>query len=139
MSNRVETVVSTLSAHVNVPTGMPVPLAAGLHYVVTDPFAVRLTLGAPLSTPIDWVFARDLLAAGLWQPTGTGDVLVRADDLSHTVRITLRNREGVAVIEASLSEVADFLDRTFALVPWGTESLYINVDRAIAEFTEQIG
>ena len=54
----------------------PAPLPAELHYDLTDPCAVRLSLGAPLTRPVDWVFARSLLADGLHNVHAVRDLAV---------------------------------------------------------------
>jgi hypothetical protein len=127
--------------HVSIPEERPVPLLTELHYDMTDPYAVRLSLGAPATRPVDWVFARALLAEGLYRPTGTGDVLVipRHRCHPHSVRIVLRSAAGTALVEIAASEVAAFLRQTFALVPPGTESLLIDVDHAVTELTGRSG
>jgi hypothetical protein len=128
--------MSMVTVHVSVPDGLSAPLPAELHYDTIDPYAVRLSLGAPATSPVDWVFARSLLSEGLRRPTGTGDVLVIPwHRCPHSVRIVLRSPAGVALIDIAVSEVAEFLRRTTSLVPPGTESLHIDIDRALAELT----
>src|ERR1700749_4997442 len=56
------------------PGGVPVPLIADLYYSSADPYAVTMSLDAGTGEPIDWTFARDLLAAALHAPEGAGDV-----------------------------------------------------------------
>src|ERR1700749_3847386 len=56
------------------PGGVPVPLIADLYYSSADPYAVTMSLDAGTGEPIDWIFARDLLAAALHGPEGDGDV-----------------------------------------------------------------
>ncbi|MER6416784.1 SsgA family sporulation/cell division regulator [Streptomyces humidus] len=126
-----------MTVHISFPDGLSAPLPAELHYDTTDPYAVRLSLGAPLDRPVDWVFARSLLSEGLRRPTGSGDVLVIPRHRRHrySVRIVLRSPAGAALIDIAESEVASFLWRTVSLVPPGTENLHIDIDRALAEFT----
>ncbi|MFH8610073.1 SsgA family sporulation/cell division regulator [Streptomyces sp. NPDC018029] len=137
MDQRLSTVTYAVTAHVSVPKGMPAPLPAELHYDMTDPYAVRLSLGAPLTRPVDWVFARKLMTEGLHRPTGSGDVLVIPRHRCHrsSLRIVLRNTSGSALVEMAVPEVAMFLRRTFALVPEGAENLHLDLDRAISELT----
>jgi hypothetical protein len=122
---------------VGVPDELPAPLPAELHFNRTDPYAVRLSIGAPVGRPVDWVFARSLLADGLRRPSGAGDVLVipRHRCRPGSLRIVLRSAAGLALIDIAESEVIAFLRRTFSLVPPGTESLHIDMDRAVAELT----
>ncbi|MFD3656515.1 SsgA family sporulation/cell division regulator [Streptomyces sp. NPDC058620] len=104
---------------------------------MADPYAIRLSLGAPTMRPVDWVFARELLTEGLRRPTGSGDVLVmpRHHPHPHSIRVVLRNPAGTAVIEMAMSEVATFLQQTFGLVPDGEECLHVDLDRSISELT----
>ncbi|MFD8221711.1 SsgA family sporulation/cell division regulator [Streptomyces sp. NPDC059697] len=126
-----------VTVHVSVPDELSAPLPAELHYDMTDPYAVRLSLGAPATRPVDWVFARSLLMEGLRRPTGTGDVLVipRHRCHPHSVRIVLRSVAGAALIDIAESAVAAFVQQTVSLVPPGTESLHIDIDRVLAELT----
>lgn len=137
MIQPVPVVIYTAVAHVSVPDEMPAPLPAELHYDITDPYAVRLSIGGPATRPVDWVFARSLLAVGLHRRAGTGDVLVHPlrGCPSDSVRIVLRSPVGTALIDLAASVVAAFLRRTEALVPPGTESLHVDMDRALTELT----
>ncbi len=130
----------SVTVHVSVPEEPPTPLPAELHYDPADPYAVRLCLGAPSAGPVEWVFARSLLAEGLCGPAGTGDVLVAPlpRGRPRTVRVVLRSPTGTALIDIAASAVAAFLRRTDALVPPGTEGLHIDIDRALAELTGRL-
>lgn len=132
-------VMYMVTARVSVPDEPSAPLPAELHYDMTDPYAVRLCLGAPTARTVDWVFARSLLTEGLRRPSGTGDVLVIPRHRCHPdcVRIVLRSAAGAALVDIAASAVAAFLRRTDSLVPPGTESLHIDMDRALAELTDR--
>lgn len=84
------------AVHVSVPDELPTPLSAELHHDMSDPYAVRLSLGAPTARPVDWVFACSLLTEGLRRPAGTGGVLVipRHRCHPHSVRVVLRSSAG---------------------------------------------
>ncbi|MGW6273400.1 SsgA family sporulation/cell division regulator [Streptomyces sp. NPDC055060] len=135
MNQPLTSVRCTVDARVGTPQHVSTPVPAELHYDLTDPCAVRLSLGAPLTSPVDWVFARDLLTEGLRLPAGVGDVLVSPLITDHTrrVRITLRSAPGAAVIDVDAAETEEFLRQSFALVPPGAESAHIDLDRAVAE------
>lgn len=126
-------IVSAMAVRISVAGERWVPLPAELRYDVTDPYAVRLSIGAPLAPAVDWVFARSLLVEGLSRPAGIGDVVLlprhRCDPVS--VRILLRSRAGAALLTVPALAVMDFLRRSDALVPPGTEHHHIEVDRAI--------
>ncbi|MER5259756.1 SsgA family sporulation/cell division regulator [Streptomyces sp. NPDC002855] len=135
MNQPLTSVRCTVDAQVGAPPNIAAPVPAELHYDLADPCAVRLSLGAPLTSPVDWVFARDLLAEGLHLPTGIGDVQVSPLrlDRTHRVRITLRSATGAAVVDIDAAETDAFLRQSFALVPPGTESAHIDLDRAVAD------
>ncbi|GAA4811818.1 SsgA family sporulation/cell division regulator [Streptomyces ziwulingensis] len=122
---------------VSVPGERRVPLPAQWHYDKNDPYAVRLSLGAPAAGPVTWVFARDLLTEGLRRPAGTGDVLVfpRHGCLPGTMRIVLRSDADAALIEIAVQEVTGFLASTRALVPTGSESRYVDIESGLAQLT----
>ncbi|MEV7075755.1 SsgA family sporulation/cell division regulator [Streptomyces sp. NPDC093990] len=135
------TVTYTVTAHVSAMKSRPVALSAELSYSAADPYAVRMSLGAPAANAVDWVFARELLAGGTNRPTGSGDVLIFPGHRgnAHTVRVLLRNRAGTASVELALSEVLAFLRETFALVADGAESRHVDLDAAVGEITARRG
>ncbi|MGW3027780.1 SsgA family sporulation/cell division regulator [Streptomyces sp. NPDC001221] len=118
-----------------------VPLPAELQYDRTDPYAVRLDLGAPSPFSVEWVFARSLLADGLRRPAGSGDVLVTPPRGRHpeAIRVVLRSRTGSAVLEIAESAVAAFLRQTEAVVPQGREHDHIDLDDLVARLTARGG
>jgi hypothetical protein len=115
----------------------PIPLPAELRYTATDPYAVCPSLGAPAAAPVEWVFARSLLAEGLRRPTGSGDVVVIPRHRCHpdAVRVLLRTRHGAAVLDVAADDVSVFLRRADALVSPGTEHRYIDLDRVVEQLT----
>lgn len=141
MDQHLGTVTHTVTAHLSIPKFMPVPLSAELHYDMADPYAIRLSLGAPMKRPVDWVFARELVSEGLHRQTGSGDVLVIPLHLGHLhfLRVVLRNLGGTAVVDISVPEVAAFLESTFEMVPEGAEFLHLNIDDTISELTGKRG
>jgi sporulation and cell division protein SsgA len=68
MSEPAATVVCGVTVSVGIPEEPVVPRPAELCYDAADPYAVRLSLGAPESEPVDWVFARSPLEEGLHRP-----------------------------------------------------------------------
>ena len=49
-------------------------MQARLFYSREDPYAIRITFHTDLSRPVEWMFARDLLATGTEGRKGLGDV-----------------------------------------------------------------
>jgi hypothetical protein len=108
-----------------------VPVA--LHYDTTDPYAVRSTFHTGQGEGVRWVFARELLAAGMTAPVGDGDVRVWPSVTRGrpVVCIGLRSPDGAALLEAPASTVQSFLTQTFRLVPEGSEAQLLDIDRTI--------
>jgi Streptomyces sporulation and cell division protein, SsgA len=113
--------------------GMSLPITAELCYQPEDPFAVRIRFPASSTLSgegVEWTFARDLLGAGLGQPSGLGDIRIWPMDDDRT-GLALIAPEGVALLEAESAELLRFLDRTYAAVPAGSERQHTAVDRAL--------
>ncbi|MFE9404718.1 SsgA family sporulation/cell division regulator [Streptomyces sp. NPDC006530] len=62
--------------HVDREGSRTLPLPLLFRYRATDPYVVEAVFG-PEDTDVTWVFARDLLAAGMHAKTGDGDVTIR--------------------------------------------------------------
>ncbi|MBO1416343.1 SsgA family sporulation/cell division regulator [Streptomyces sp. FH025] len=113
-----------------------------LSYQPEDPFAVRMAFPSEFSLddPMDgqsaedivWVFARQLLSAGLELPTGAGDVHVRPA-LGRRTMVELRAPEGTALLQFDTADLRRFLWRSRLLVPEGEEHLHLDADRALAQ------
>ncbi|MEU4118146.1 SsgA family sporulation/cell division regulator [Kitasatospora sp. NPDC028055] len=113
-----------------------------LSYLPEDPYAVRMAFPAEFSLdgPADeragedivWVFARQLLSAGLELPAGVGDVHVRPT-LDRRTMVELRAPEGTALLRFDTGDLRRFLWRSRLLVPEGEEHLHLDADRALAQ------
>src|ERR1700731_4290087 len=68
------TVSAELGLMLVVPQHATVPLVASLFYSGDDPYAVRMAFHVGTDEPVEWIFARDLLAAGMAGSAGEGDV-----------------------------------------------------------------
>jgi len=111
-------------------TGEASRLDGELEFTSSDPFAV-VAVFRTTHSPIRWVFARDLLAEGLFAPVGEGDVHVWPclDTQGRAVvLIELNSPDGEALLQASSREVSEFLQHTFELVPRGTEEIQLDLD-----------
>lgn len=126
-------VSATLKLELIDATGEASRLDGELEYVSTDPFAVVAVFRTG-TTPIRWVFARDLLAEGLFTPVGDGDVHVWPclDSRGEAVvLIELTSPHGAALLQTSSRDVSDFLHHTFELVPRGSEELRLDLDDTV--------
>jgi len=97
-----------------------------------DPYAVRLDFPVldPEGNLLTWVFSRALLDEGLAAPTGDGDVHVWPCG-SDLVMLELRSDVGAARIALVVRQVRAFLFLSYAEVPPGFESDYVEIDRLV--------
>ncbi len=125
-----------------------VPLVASLHYSGSDPYAIRMAFHVGTEDPVEWIFARDLLADGLMTPEGDGDVLIwpsspvigpdgQTDGPLSVLNIKLSSPFGEAHFEAPAGAIANFLDRTFRIVQMGRESQVIDIDAELSSLLWQ--
>ena len=128
-----------------------VPLTAGLSYSCADPYAIRMAFEVGTDEPVEWILARDLLAAGLKGSEGLGDVrawpsaascdpdvvAIGAAAGNAILNIAMSSPFGQAQFEVSARAIEDFLQRTYQLVATGQESSYLNFDAELTELLSQ--
>ncbi|HSE08234.1 MAG TPA: SsgA family sporulation/cell division regulator [Nocardioidaceae bacterium] len=115
-------------------TGAATPLEAELQYDPRDPYAVT-TVFMTGRSQVRWTFGRDLLASGLYEPSGDGDVHVWPclDADGHAVVIIeLCSPDGEALVQAKTGDLSAFVERMTKAVAPGNESALLDVDSAIA-------
>jgi hypothetical protein len=116
------------------PSGDAHPMQAALQYDARDPYAAVVVFETDRGQ-VRWDFGRDLLIAGVNEPTGDGDVHVWpcVDSAGRAVVVMeLFSSDGCALVRARLNDVSRFVDRITAVVAPGTESEHLDVDAAIA-------
>jgi hypothetical protein len=114
------------------PDAPPVPVRVELSYSSRDPYAVQASFRTGQSSPVDWVFARDLLADGLVDSAGTGDVRVQPMSTDPTrIELELTSPSGHALFTTSSQSLSDFLDRTYEAVPPTSEYSWLDFDAAL--------
>ena len=112
------------------------PVGCELVFAASDPYTVRAVFVGAGST---WLIGRELLAQGLLAdlscPAGYGDVKVWRDESPEYLLIALSGVEGEALLAAEAEVVAEFLDETTAIVPFGGEGLVMDgaIDAIISE------
>ncbi|KFU75814.1 Streptomyces sporulation and cell division protein, SsgA [Amycolatopsis lurida] len=105
------------------------PTEVDLQYNSDDPFAVKCHFDAGTPAEVVWMFSRELLADGLFAPTGEGDVKVRpcpGDPLS--VEIILWAPTGHTRYTADAADLTTFLFRTYEIVQPEDEVSYVDFD-----------
>jgi len=135
------TISAELGLRLVVPQQTIVPLVASMYYSGSDPYAVRMAFHVGTDEPVEWIFARDLLAAGIETRQGEGDVQVwpsascaEADDTdpaegdTKVLNIELSSPFGQAHFEAPAQAMSAFLQRTYQIVPAGKESTFIDIE-----------
>ena len=127
-------VVTSLTMELFAPLGTATPVDVELSYDPADPFAVAAVFDTT-GERVCWTFARELLRLGLFEPTGDGDVhLWPSTDGSgeETVVIELCSPDGESTLQARAVVVASFLEATSRVVPFGSESSYVDIDALVA-------
>jgi len=129
------TVSAELGLSLVVPEHGAVPLVASLAYSAADPYAIRMAFHVGTDDPVEWIFSRDLLSAGLAGPTGEGDVQVWPGEIHGiaVLNLALSSPFGQAHFEAPMISIADFLNRTYGLIAAGCETDFINIDGELDE------
>ena len=126
------TISAELGLRLVVPQQTIVPLVASMYYSGSDPYAVRMAFHVGTDEPVEWIFARDLLAAGIESRQGEGDVQVWPSPESvaegKVLNIELSSPFGQAHFEAPAEAMSAFLQRTYQIVPAGQESRYIDIE-----------
>jgi len=129
--NSSTTVSAELGLRLVVPDRTTVPLLAGLEYAADDPYAIRMAFHVGDGDPVEWIFARELLTVGIVRRAGDGDVQVwpaGPDEDDGTLNLALSSPFGNARFVVPLSPLADFLHRTYKVVPAGREPEFIDID-----------
>jgi hypothetical protein len=141
--NNGSTVSAELGLRILLPQQTIAPLMASLYYSEEDPYAIRIAFHVGLDTPVEWMFARELLSTGIEAEQGLGDVRVWPSAVSMSglpgsvLNIELSSPLGQAHFEAPVKEVADFLYRTYQIVPVGREADHVDVEGELTDLLRQ--
>jgi hypothetical protein len=133
------TVAAQLGLRLVIPEHAGVPLTASLYYRADDPYAIRMTFHTGAEEPVEWLFARDLLAEGLDHPAGDGDVRIwpATGDGPQILNIRLSSPSGTAHFQAPLAAFTRFLARSFEAVPSGGEEDFADIDAELSELLRE--
>lgn len=134
MSSRRDTVSTAIELRLVVSDGPDRAVQADLSYSPTDPYAVRVAFHTGTNEVVEWTFARSLLTDGVTHPVGDGDVQVWPvnTDGAPKVCLSLSSPSGRALFEAPLPQLVQFLTQTYAVVPTGCESDFVDVDTELS-------
>jgi hypothetical protein len=134
MSTRPDSVTAEIDLRLVVPGSPSLPVSAALTYDHSDPYAVRVAFHTGGTDAVEWTFARALLTDGVTHPVGEGDVQVWPTHSAGqpVVCLSLSSPSGRALFEAPLPQLVEFLTRTYAVVPTGSESDYVDVEAELA-------
>jgi hypothetical protein len=135
MSSRHDTVTTEMELRLVMADGPDRPVQADLSYAPSDPYAVRIAFHTGGTDVVEWTFARSLLTDGVTHPVGDGDVQVwpcKNSDGDPQVCLSLSSPSGRALFEAPLPSLVQFLTQTYALVPTGCESDFVDVGAELA-------
>jgi hypothetical protein len=128
--------IPTVAAHLQ---GVPAHTRSGAHITLSDvtltwakPDPLRIELGItdhPSRKPTLWGFGRDLLADGLHNRAGLGDLTIApSPERTDSIEILLRDSRGIGRNLALLLPrlpVARFLHETTQVVPLGAETVRV--------------
>jgi hypothetical protein len=152
MSSNCSEISAELSLGLVGPERTIVPLTAGLSYSCADPYAVRMAFDIGTDKPVEWILAREMLAAALHGSEGLGDVrawpsaascdpdvVAMAGGAAGTaiLNIAMSSPYGQAQFEVSAKAIEDFLQRTYQLVATGQESSYLDFDAELTDLLSQ--
>jgi len=115
--------------------GRPLTFISSFGYDPADPYAVWLTFHIP-GGDVHWVMGRALLARGIDEPTGEGDVCLWPNldaDGRAVVSMDFHSPEGRLVVEARSSDIYQFLGRTYAAVAPGSEGDNVDLDELVQD------
>jgi hypothetical protein len=139
------TISAEMGLRLVVPQQTIVPLVASLYYSGSDPYAVRMAFHVGTDEPVEWIFARDLLAADVhvWPSARSCamadglDVIGGADVDGAVLNIELSSPFGQAHFEAPAQAMAAFLQRTYRVVPAGKESAFIDIEGELTDLLKK--
>lgn len=112
--------------------GRRASLDAELVYDQTDPFAMSMIFKT--LPPVTWTFSRDLLATGMFEPAGEGDVHIwpcLSGNGEAVVIFEFSSPDGEVLVQAGLRECSKFVHRMQECVPMGEETPFLNLDATI--------
>ena len=120
------------------PTGERGVVPTRLLYRAQDPLSVEFLFDDIVRGPVPWIFARELLAAGMLTPSGDGDVRVwpTGTGPEALLHLALSSPHGSAHLTAALTAVERWLRRTYQLVPADRETEALDLETSLIRFLD---
>jgi hypothetical protein len=116
--------------------GEPLPVNTRWTYADDEPFALTVEFATERGRWVEWIFARELLIAGLDVASGEGDLRVAPHPADPDILLLdIRSPSGRATFELDRDDTEDFLAATLELVPAGSESTHFDIDRLLGDLT----
>ncbi|MQA60389.1 MAG: SsgA family sporulation/cell division regulator [Actinophytocola sp.] len=114
------------------------PVLSRWSFQANEPYSVTVAFQAGPDKWVEWIFARDLLLAGLHGPAGIGDVrFVPFEDLEERLlMLQVESDQGRASWFLDRSEAEEFAEMIRQIVPEGAEEEYFDVDAFLDEITD---
>ncbi|GAA5122203.1 SsgA family sporulation/cell division regulator [Haloechinothrix salitolerans] len=114
------------------------PVLSRWSYTPDEPFTITVEFQTSHDSWITWVFARDLLLAGLKAPAGIGDVrfVPFEDEGDRLLLFQVESDQGRASWFLNRDEAEEFATMTLDAVPLGAESEHLDVEALIAGITD---
>lgn len=121
------------------PDGRRIKTAGTMLYTKSDAWAVTIDFVMPNSEIVPWTFARQLLSDGRygWQGLMNVQIGPHHHNGAH-IAIVLTSGEGRAYVIVRRSEVSQFMARTQAVVPYGSEVAHLDIDALIGALTGRV-
>jgi hypothetical protein len=116
---------------------LPARVPARFSYVSADPYAVQVSLHVTPDQVVHWTFARELLDQGMRTAAGLGDVKIAPIEppLGQRFSIELEPPGGYARLEGPVAPVQAWIAKTYEVVPAGSETVLLDIDRFLEEFS----
>lgn len=114
------------------------PVLSRWSYQADQPYSVTVAFQAGADKWVEWVFARELLMAGLNGPAGIGDVrfVPFEDQNEKLLLLQVESDQGRASWFLDRGEAEEFVEMTRQVVPEGAEEEHFDIEALLAEITD---
>lgn len=126
--------------HLVVAPGRTIPVSARFSYRSRDPYGIHVAFHLGEHPPVNWVFARDLLAEGTVRPSGLGDVRIWPEEggEADSLGLELASPYGHARLNMPLDVMTAWLGQTYHVVPAGFEEAALDLDGELSRLLGEV-